>query len=146
MDRLLIRGVQPWDGDYPFDLDTEPFTYREWGYLKRFSGYLPLTIRDGIVGSDPGLLAALALIVLRRHGRITDSDLTDTHERFLDAPFDLPDGFTVQLEFEQQEDDADSPPTASSNGNSSVSGVRSSVSSGTAGTPGWATSESPRPA
>ena len=41
MDYLTIEGVAPYDGRYEFDLRDRPFTVREWGWIKRHSGYLP---------------------------------------------------------------------------------------------------------
>lgn len=148
MDTLTIQGVAPWDGEYPLDAEAEPFTYREWGYLKRYANYLPLTLKDGLEGSDPVLFAVLALIVLRRAGRIQESELQATFERFLDAPFSLEEGTTVRLHLEPdpEEGDAAGPPQESSNGNSSISGTSSSRNSGPVGTPVSATSGSPQPA
>ena len=41
------HGVPPYDGRYDFDLEGRELTTREWGWIKRLSGYLPLTIEEG---------------------------------------------------------------------------------------------------
>ena len=46
MDWLTIKGVPPWDGRYEFDLEDRELTTREWGWIKRWSGYLPLTVAE----------------------------------------------------------------------------------------------------
>ena len=41
MSELVITGMRPYDGRYPFDLYEQAFTVREWGWIKRLTGYLP---------------------------------------------------------------------------------------------------------
>jgi len=148
MDYIVISGVMPWDGRYPFDIaDNEPTT-REWGHIKRLSGYLPTTIEDGLRGADPELICAFAVIALRRAGKIQNDEVQALFDRFADAPF----GATVQLDTdtaELEEGDA-GPPAGSSNGSTSSSGTGSTVSSETSpptpndsGIPASATSASP---
>ena len=146
MDSIVITGVSPWDGRYPFDIaDAEPTT-REWGWIKRLSGYLPTTIEDGLRGADPELICAFAVIALRRAGKVGNDEVQRLFDRLADAPF----GTTVQLETDSpaEEGDADGPPTGSSSASSSSSGTDSTTSSETSepetpprsGTPGSATS------
>jgi hypothetical protein len=147
---LVIEGVKPWDGRYEFaEIDT--WTTREWGWVKRLSGYLPLTVYDGFKGGDPELFAVMAVIVLHRTGKVTAVEVPDLFaERFADVPF----GAAIRLEGEpdeQQETDA-GPPTESSNGSSSTSGDDSRTSSESSapipppsGIPASATSTSARP-
>ena len=123
-DRVIIHGVPPYDGSYELDWDRE-FTVREWGWIKRHAGYLPLTI-GGDAFADPELISILAVIVLRRAGTIQPDDVPRVFDRFLDAPF----GSTITIEGEPTEDDA-SPPAASSNGNDTSSGPSSKTSSET---------------
>lgn len=107
---LTIKGIAPYDGRYRLSLDEE-FTTREWGWLKRLSGYMPLTIEAGFDGGDPELFAVLAVMAMRRSGKITAAEVPDLFERIVDTPF----GPTIQLEADETEaedgDDAD-PPTA----------------------------------
>ena len=142
----MITGVPPWDGRYPFDIaDNEPTT-REWGYIKRFSGYLPTTVEDGLKGADPELICAFAVIALRRAGKATNEDVPGLYERLADAPF----GAAVQLETDSTEEGDVGPPAGSSDGSSSSSGNDSTRSSETSpvsppisGIPGSAGSELP---
>ena len=68
MDYIVIEGVPPYDGRYEFDLEGRELTTREWGWIKRHSGYLPLTIEDGF--TDPELVTVFAAIALRRAGKV----------------------------------------------------------------------------
>jgi len=151
LDWIVITGVMPWDGRYPFDIaDSEPTT-REWGFIKRLSGYLPTTIEDGLRGADPELICVFAAIAVRRAGKIQNDEIQGLFDRLADAPF----GATVRLDTDtsELEDDGDvGPPAGSSNGNASSSGSDSPTSSETSpatpegsGTPASATSGSDQP-
>jgi hypothetical protein len=144
MDWLTIEGVRPYDGRYEFDLVERELTTREWGWIKRHSGYLPLTIAEGWEGSDPELFAAFALIALHRAGKIDGRDAAEVYERIADAPFSS----TVALEFGAEDGDVDPPAQRtsasepSSGGGSPTSSVSSEMPPSGSGTTGSATSES----
>ena len=145
MDYIVLEGVKPYDGRYEFDLDLD-FTTREWGWIKRLSGYMPLTIGPGLDGRDPELFAVFAAIAMVRAGKIEKQEVPEVFERLSDAPF----GTTVQFEGEPvEEEDEASPPPTSSNGSPVSSGLVSPTSSGISGSspsapgsPPSATSES----
>ncbi len=151
MNYLVIEGIRPWDGRYEFEIEEQEPTTREWSLIKRFSGYLPLTIQQGLEGGDPELFCAFALVALRRAGKIEPADVQQVYDRLADAPF----GATIRLEGDQAEpaeDDA-GPPATSSNGSSSISGddsktssERSEVIPPASGIPASATSTSAPPA
>lgn len=126
MDWLVVEGIRPWDGRYEFDVAERPWTTREWGWIKRLTGYLPLTLQDGWSGGDPELFAVFAVIALRRAGKIDAADAAATFERIADAQFG-----TIRFEAgaPDGEDDA-RPPPARQNGNTSTSGGSSPTSSG----------------
>ena len=87
MARIIINGIRPWDGDY--DLQTDrAFNAREWQLIKRQSGYLPLTVKDGFAGGDPNLMVALAVIALCRAGKIDRDQGPAILEQFSEIPFD----------------------------------------------------------
>jgi hypothetical protein len=139
VDYIVLSGVQPWDGRYELDLGEE-FTTREWGWIKRHAGYLPLTLTDEAM-SDPELACVLAVIVLHRAGKVERQRVPDVFERLVDAPF----GATVTIEVgeeEETEDDAGPPPSSSSsNLNGSGDSSRTSLETlpatpGSSGTPG----------
>jgi hypothetical protein len=142
---LVIEDVKPWDGRYELDLDTAELTRREWGWIKRHSGYLPMTIGEGFDGGDPALIACLAVIALHRAGKITVDDVGGVFERLEDTPAMS----TIRMEGDTAADDEDVPdPPVSSNGSAHTSGPASSESSETLvkppndpGTPSSATSE-----
>jgi hypothetical protein len=123
---IAVEGVKPWDGRYPFDLEGDELTTREWGYIKRLTGYMPLTLEEGFDGGDPELFACFAVLMLKRAGRITAEQVEDVYERLIDAPF----GSTIRLE---ADDDADKeepgPPPGSSASSSGSSGDGSPTSS-----------------
>ena len=124
MDYIVLEGVKPWDGRYEFDLDAQPFTTREWGWIKRHAGYMPLTVDQGWRGGDPELFAAFAVISLHRAGRISPQDVPDLFERFADVPF----GATIRLEAGETAEDDAGPPPGNTNGSSNTSGDDSRTS------------------
>jgi hypothetical protein len=128
MDFIVLENVKPYDGRYQFDLAGSELTTREWGWIKRHSGYLPLTVEEGFAGADPELFAVFATIALRRAGRIEPADVPAVYEKLVDAPF----GSTIRLETDtvEQGDDAGPPPTAerpSSSGNGSPASSETSA-------------------
>jgi hypothetical protein len=147
MDWIVIDGVKPYDGRYLFDLAGAEPTTREWGWIKRLSGYMPATIQDGFDGFDPELFSAFAVIALRRAGKIDNDEVTGVFERIVDAPFAAT--IRVENDGDRAEDDA-GPPAPSSPVNGSSSGPASRTSSARSataspsgsGTPASATSVS----
>jgi hypothetical protein len=127
MDWIVITGVPPWDGRYQFDVADEEPTTREWGWIKRLTGYLPVNIDEGLRGADPELFTVFAAIALRRAGKITQAEVPDIYERLIDAPA----GVTIRLESDQPVDDevVDSPPPEGNGGNGTSSGPGSPTSS-----------------
>ena len=103
-EQVVIQGVKPYDGEYELDLEGEPLTTLEWRWVKKISGYLPLTMHEGFSGGDPDLVCALAVIALRRNGKIAKEQALAVAERLADAPFD---GAALQLIFSDAEDDAE---------------------------------------
>jgi hypothetical protein len=127
-DHIAIHGVKPYDGRYELDLGDE-FTTREWGWIKRLSGYLPATLTDDAM-SDPELACVLAVIVLHRVGRIERTEVPTVFDRLLDAPF----GSAITIEVGENTEDTDGdagPPLKSSNENSDTNGAGSLTSSET---------------
>lgn len=129
MDWVTLTGVKPWDGRYRLDLGGQQLTVREWGWLADLTGYLPLTIDEGFEGGDPKLYAALAVIAVRRAGRLNGGDdVADMFDRLLDAPWPA----TIRLESDDDVEDGEQPadpPAGSSNGSGAISGPASTTSS-----------------
>ena len=126
MTYLVIRGAQPWDGRYEFDLAENAITTREWGWIKRLTGYLPLTMDEGLDGADPELYAVFAAIALHRAGKIRPDEVPEIFDRFVDRPFDPED---VTLEADQVDEEEVLPPPRSSTPNGDSSGAASRTSS-----------------
>jgi hypothetical protein len=146
-DRIVIEGIPPYDGVYPWDLDRQELTTREWGWIKRLTGYLPLDLSEPSKWGDPEVLVCFAAMALRRAGRVEAREVPQVFERFADVPFD---GAKIQLETEEAEED-DAVPLPSSNGNTAASGSNSPPSSEPStpnpprsGTPASASTESGR--
>jgi hypothetical protein len=128
---IILQGVRPYDGRYELDLATNRATTVEWGWIKRFSGYLPANADQGFEGNDPELMAALAVIALHRAGKVQPRDVQDVFDVIAAAPV----GDTIR--FDNDDPDTDdrvvdaSPPAARSNGNEPSSGEGSTTSSET---------------
>jgi hypothetical protein len=127
MDWIVIDGVPPYEGRWQFDLDTQELTTREWGWIKRLSGYLPLTVEEGL--SDPELIVVFACIALRRAQKVTPAEVPDVFEQLSDAPF----GSAITMETDTKEEAAEkaSPPASSSSESGDGSGAGSTKSSET---------------
>ena len=128
-DRIVISGVRRYDGEYEFDLDGELMTTLEWRWVKKISGYLPMTIMDGWEGQDPDLFLAWAVIALSRAGRIDEKDALAVADVIARAPRSA-----IRLEIGEQEQEADPPAEAPETGQSNAD----------TGGPSSPTSESPQ--
>ena len=144
---ITLTGVKPYDGRYELDLDSSPLTMREWGWIKRNTGYLPATL-TGEAFTDPELITMLAIIAIHRAGtHHRQRRCAELWDRFADVPF----GSTITLEADPDEDDA-GPPAPKKTGSPSTSGASSPTGSETSddprratGSPRSATSESAPP-
>jgi hypothetical protein len=87
MARIIITGIPPYDGDYELDSDRA-FNAREWRWIKKVSGYMPLTVTEGFEGGDPDLFVALAVIAMAREGKVTREDGMKVADVLAEAPFD----------------------------------------------------------
>ena len=106
MPDVMVVNVPPYEGEYEFDLEGQPFSTVEWRWLKQISGYMPLTIDKGWGGADPDLFLAFAVIAMRRAGKITKAEVLATAEVLEEAEFD---GTAIGFKGEVVEDDADPP-------------------------------------
>jgi len=122
----IVVHTKPYEGRYPFDL-SDDFTIREWGWIKKLTGYMPLTADEGFRGGDPELYAALAVLMLVRAGKVNPDDIQDVFVRLTVASLSA----ALTIEFDQAEDGDQVDPPASSPGNDSSSGTGSTTSSET---------------
>jgi len=118
MDWVVVEGVKPWEGRYELPLDEFEFTTREWGWIRRWTGYRPADVLDAMKGADAELLAALAVIALQRAGKVTREDAGGMFDRFVDENFG---SFTLTSD-DPVEEPLDPPLPASSNGSETLSG------------------------
>lgn len=111
-------------GDYEFDT-SRAFTGTEWNWIKKISGYMPLTIQDGFDGGDPAVYIAFAAIALHRAGKVQKANVLEAAEMIADEPY----GESTITYVAGEVADADPPPVApavSGNGSNGSSGIGSS--------------------
>jgi hypothetical protein len=137
MDRVVITGIPPFDGEFELDLSTRVFSTLEWRWIKKISGYLPLTIQDGLEGGDPDIFVVMAIVALYRSGKIAKEQVFAVADVLAEPPFD---GSAIQIIVgePEQEADEDRPPASSPTTNGAESSLdvgqsedESSSSSGT---------------
>lgn len=131
MEYIVLEGVKPYDGRWPLEMSAD-FTTREWGVIKRLSGYLPLTIEEGFQGGDPELFAAFAVVALVRAGRVEASDAQDAFDRIADAPFGAAIRLDTDTPAEELVEGGDAgPPAVSKTENAPTNGDGSTTNSET---------------
>ena len=86
MDWITISGLKPYDGRYELDINQQPLTTREWGWAKRYAGYLPVNL-DQETFTGPEMIAGLAIVALGRNSKIEATEGAARGERLQDAPF-----------------------------------------------------------
>jgi hypothetical protein len=96
--RFEIRNIKPYDGDDPMTKRSE-LTALEWSWIKRFSGYMPTTLDDGLDGFDPSLVVTLAILAMVRDGKINRTDVPVAWERLSNVPFDSADDEVPTVRF-----------------------------------------------
>ena len=106
MGNRIVLNTPKFKGEFDFDIAAEPLTNLEWRWVKRLSGYMPMTVDEGLHGADPDLFVAFAVIALARAGRIPASDALNVAESFADLPFD---GTAITF-IGDQDGDTDDPP------------------------------------
>jgi hypothetical protein len=85
-DKIILDHPR-YKGSYDFDIVDEPFTNLEWRWVKKISGYLPLTLNAGWEGRDPDLFVAFAVVALHRAGKIRPEEALQVAASFDDATF-----------------------------------------------------------
>lgn len=110
MTDAMVVNVPPYEGEYAFDLSEQPFSTVEWRWIKQISGYMPLTVEAGWKGGDPDLFLALALIAMRRAGKIAKNEVLATAEVIEEAAFD---GTAISFKGEAEGADELDPPSGS---------------------------------
>lgn len=107
-DKIVIN-VRGYAGEYDFDIDEVPLTNREWQWVKKISGYVPLTIEEGWRGGDPDVFVAFAVVALVRAGKVEKADALTVADKLMDAPFD---GAAIMVVGDPaKEEDEQNPPT-----------------------------------
>lgn len=128
MDHLVIENLRPYDGRYEMDLSH--FSTREYGWMRRLAGRSPRDVADALFQViDPELWSVVAVIVLRRAGRIENAAVERLYERLLDETFT--DVIRVEWGVETAADEGDDAvdPTGSSTEKPTSSGPDSSRNS-----------------
>jgi len=106
----MIVTVPPYEGEYEIDLTT--LTQLEYRWVKKISGYLPVTMVEGFRGGDPDLLLSLAIVAMRRAGKIRKDEVLDVAEAIEDAAPALLENAAVTMRADpDDEDDDEADPT-----------------------------------
>lgn len=121
---ITLERVAPYDGSYGIDLDETELTNRDWEWLKQYSATYPATLGDAIGRGDASFWCTMALILLRRAGRIDKTDAAAVFELLQDAPYSA-----VGVEVDVRDEGDAGPPLSSSNGSETSSGNGSATSS-----------------
>jgi hypothetical protein len=101
---VVVKGSGRYDGEYHLDVENRALNGREWNWIKRISGYMPNTIKEGFQGEDPDLYVALAVVAMAREYRIDRTEGIQVAEALSELPFD---GTAITFIFPQSaEDDA----------------------------------------
>lgn len=72
-DRIIIKGIPPYDGEYPITFDV--LSMEELHTIKRISGVRAGEIREAIKAGDSDLVVAFAVIAMERAGKTVDEDV-----------------------------------------------------------------------
>ena len=129
-DRVVLDTPR-WKGEFPLDLADDPLTALEWRWVKKISGYMPMTVEEGVGGLDPDLFIAFAVIALHRAGKIQKAEAIQVADVLADFPAD---GSTLQVIFDAEEDedveaDPPQPPSEPPENAENVSELRASGAS-----------------
>lgn len=138
-DKVIIEGCRPYDGEYELDLADEPLNILERRWIKKISGYVGAAVWDGWVQRDPDIELAIAVIAMRRVGKIEKSEV-------LRAAEVLEDGATIRLVFETIDEEAEEGPPVEAPDPSSSSVDSGGRSSQTSDRPGQIPSPTGTPA
>lgn len=68
---VRIKGVPPWDGDYPLELK---FNHRELHLIKKIAGVRGAELEEAFLAGDTDMVVALTLIALKRDGKTVPED------------------------------------------------------------------------
>jgi hypothetical protein len=68
-DRIVISGVEAYDGEYEIDITLEPLTNRELHTIKQISGLRLGEFQDAVRANDNDFYVALTVVALERAGK-----------------------------------------------------------------------------
>lgn len=69
MDKIVITGIPPYDGEYPFESN---YSYAELHTIKRLAGVRGGELMDALESGDSDIIVAAAVIALERAGKNPD--------------------------------------------------------------------------
>lgn len=119
---VIVAGFKPYDGRYPMI----PFNRYEQGQIRRLAGWMPLQYEEALDGGDAELIACMAVLAMRRAGRIDREDVPGTYEKLLDA-----DAAEITLDGQMEDRGETDPNPSGSSLSSDTSGPGSSKNSET---------------
>lgn len=71
MDKIVITGIPPYDGEYPFEAN---YTMRELHTIKRLADVRAGELMDALEAGDSDIVVAAAVIALQRAGKTPDEE------------------------------------------------------------------------
>lgn len=102
-DKIVIKGVPPYDGEYPIDFET--LTMGELHTIKRVSGVRAGEFNEALAAGDSDLVVAFALVAMERSGKDVDERVLWSAEA---------GSIEVEIADRSEEDDAGPPALAAS--------------------------------
>jgi len=73
MDKIVIEGAPPYDGEYEFEFGS--FTTREMHRIKKLTGLVAIDFEDAFLKRDPDLFLGLAVEAMERNGKAVVEDV-----------------------------------------------------------------------
>lgn len=83
--KMILKDVGPHDGEYEIDFD-QPYNGDEWHFIKQVSGVRMGEWESAMDAGDYDVLLAIAVLQLKREGKITDRDMHQLFSKFRSAP------------------------------------------------------------
>lgn len=78
---VVVAGFKPYDGTYPWIA----FNRYEMGQIRRLSGFMPAQYEEAFNGGDSEFEACIAVLAMKRGGRIEAEEVADVFRRLLDT-------------------------------------------------------------
>ena len=106
MDRIVIKGIGVFDGEYPLDLEEQWFNAAELHIVKRMAGVRQGEMEEALAAADNDILVSFAVIAVRRSGKFQKHQLAQFEDMLWEA-----DSRSIDFIVDAKEEDV-SPPAS----------------------------------